>query len=112
MALQCPRCSSALITQNRSALKIGGSIGAISGMARGITLARISGGSGASIGSLAGAFGAATDAVVGIFVNGLVGGVSGCLLGAQLGGQFDHQVLLNYSCQECGYRFNTRNTPT
>lgn len=110
MSLQCPRCFSVLISQKRSALKVGASISAISGMTRGINLALCSGRTGSSIGSLAGPFGAATGAVAGVVLGGLVGGVKGCLLGAQLGDQLDRQVLLNNECQECGYRFNTRST--
>lgn len=111
MSLQCPRCSSVLITQKRSALKICASIGAISGLARGINSARILGGAGASIGSIAGPLGSATGAAVSVVVGGLIGSASGCLLGAQLGDHLDRQVLMNNHCQECGYHFSTHRPP-
>lgn len=110
MSLQCPRCSSLHIAQKRSALKIGASIGAISGMSRSITQALPLSSKGASIGSLAGPWRTAIGVLAGAVLAGLAGAVGGCLVGAQLGERLDRQVLLDKQCQDCGYSFNTHIT--
>ena len=104
MTTSCPRChSAAVITYNRGR-KTGGAIGTVAGGVSGAVSAARGARMGSSLGAIAGPAGSIAGAVIGS----LFGGVAGCTVGSTLGDMVDENILNNYHCLHCNYRFNWR----
>lgn len=69
MSLQCPRCHSPKVASFHHAMKAGAAIGAVGGLARGVSAALAGGKAGAALGLIAGPVGIT------------LGSVSGAILG-------------------------------
>ena len=104
MSLQCPRC----LPQSRffpSRHSTGAAIGAVGGLARGVSAALAGGKAGAAIGVITGPVGITLGSVSGAILRVLAGGAVDFALGAQLGETLDRHVLTHKLCLLCGQRF-------
>ena len=106
MSLQCPRCHSPKVASFHHAMKAGAAIGAVGGLARGVSAALAGGKAGAAIGVITGPVGITLGSVSGAILRVLAGGAVDFALGAQLGETLDRHVLAHNLCLICGHRFN------
>ena len=72
MSLQCPRCHSPKVASFHHAMKAGAAIGAVGGLARGVSAALAGGKAGAALGLIAGPVGITLGSVSGAILGGLV----------------------------------------
>ena len=85
MSLQCPKCQSERIDVLNSGKKAFGTIGTIVGCVGGV----VAGLSGARV-------------IGGMFVGGIAGGTTGAALGEVV----DENILNNFHCLDCRYKFS------
>lgn len=103
MKLKCPRCRSSQIKTLNYGRKIGGFIGAITGVASGV----ISSLGDTKSNRLLGMYirMPPTDTLVNALLRGLQAGIAGCSIGLTLGNMIDSEILSNYKCLSCKHRF-------
>ena len=112
MTMICPKCASRDIETRDVAKKTGGALGLLAGAASGVASAMSGADIGASVGSavglIAGPVGSRLGGLAGTLIGGLLGGVAGGVAGARLGHLIDEQMLDNYHCLACDYRFSLK----
>lgn len=106
MILQCPKCQSVHIKAKHYARKAGGTIGAVAGVAGGLSTVSAAARTGASAGLIFGPFGATIGGVSGAILAGLAGGAAGGSAGLLLGELVDNKILNNLQCIACHHSFS------
>lgn len=103
MKLKCPRCRSSQIKALNYGRKMGGIIGAITGVASGV----VSSFADTTTHRLLGIYirMPPTDTLVNALLRGLQAGVTGCSIGVTLGNMIDTEILSNHKCLSCKHRF-------
>lgn len=111
MGMQCPNCKSTNIHTRNIGKKAGGCVGtttaSVAGVNAALTAARVS--SLAPLGIIAGPGGLALSTLATAIFAGVSAGILGGSAGAALGQVVDKNILDNFECLRCGYRFSDDN---
>ena len=105
MAIQCPKCSSTLITVRNMGKKVCCGIGIVAGGAQGVSNALKGAKIGGEVGALFGFAGIFLGKLAGALIGAMIGGTSGGIAGAKVGEMIDARALDNYECLQCEHVF-------